>query len=386
MRVESLASDVFKTLLDKLREANVMSLAVDESTDNSDVAQLCLYVRFFDGECFPEDLLGLIPLEGHTTGEILFTKIHVGGGAPSMMGRDQWLATRMAAAAPQMRLPRCLIHQSLLCAKLSGELKETMDSLMAIINFIRCTSSLQHRLFRKLLTDMFAEYKDLLIHNDIRWLSKGNALKCFCELREEILFNATVCFLSDVFHHLNQLNMELQGRDKTVAELVEKLHAFQRKLSLFSADLCLMISASPVKWLRFVKDPFCVNVEADFVLKGKELVPSLDEGLLQLELIDIQSSDDLRQSLQQAGFEKFWTHVVSREKFPHSRGLVLFLLTMFGSTYTCESSFSHMNAIKTHNCISLTDQHLQHCSRIALTTYTPDFTALAKSKKCHFSH
>ncbi|KAF0035450.1 hypothetical protein F2P81_013208 [Scophthalmus maximus] len=43
-RVESMASDVFKTLLDKLRK--VMSLAVDESTDNSDVAQLCLYVIF----------------------------------------------------------------------------------------------------------------------------------------------------------------------------------------------------------------------------------------------------------------------------------------------------------------------------------------------------
>lgn len=458
-RVESLASDVFETLLDKLRKADVMSLAVDESTDNSDVAQLCLYVRFFDGECFREDLLGLIPMEGHTTGEILFTKIAsffeennldlerinmlVTDGAPSMAGREQGLAARMAAAAPQMRSLHCLIHQSLLCAKLSGELRETMDSVMAIINFIRCTSSLQHRLFRKLLTDMSAEYNDLLIHNDIRWLSKGNALKRFCELREEIVvflrssklkkagkflslvendeFNAIVCFLSDIFHHLNQLNMELQGRDKTVAELVEKLHAFQRKLSLFSADFCLgkMLHFPTLRKsglqitklmsgfidslksnfatrfdnfsissevMRFVKDPFCVNVETDFALRGKELVSSLDEGSLQLELIDIQSSDDLRQSLQQAGFEKFWTHEVSQDKFPQSRGLALFLLTMFGSTYTCESSFSHMNAIKTHNRISLTDQHLHHCLRIALTTYTPDFTALAKSKKCHFSH
>lgn len=63
-RIKSLASDVFETLLDKLRRAEVMSLAVDESTDNSDAMQLCLYVRFFDGECFREDLLGLIPPEG----------------------------------------------------------------------------------------------------------------------------------------------------------------------------------------------------------------------------------------------------------------------------------------------------------------------------------
>lgn len=98
--------------------------------------------------------------------------------------------------------------------------------------------------------------------------------------------------------------------------------------------------------MRFVKDPFCVNVKADFALKEKEMVSSLDVGSLQVERIDIQS-DYLRQSLQQAGFEKFWTHEVSKEKFPHSRGLALFLLTMFGSTYTCESSFAHMNAIKT---------------------------------------
>ena len=173
-----------------------MSLAVDESTDNSDVAQLFLYVRFFDGECFREDLLGLIPMEGHTTGEILFTKVAsffeennldlvrvnmlVTDGAPSMVGRDQGLAGRMAAAAPQVRSLHCLIHQSLRCAKLSGQLKESMDSVMAIINFIRCTSCLQHSLFRKLLPDMSAEYKDLLIHNDISWLRKGNALKRFC--------------------------------------------------------------------------------------------------------------------------------------------------------------------------------------------------------------
>ena len=67
---------------------------------------------------------------------------------------------------------------------------------------------------------------------------------------ENYEFNAAVCFLSDIFHHLNQLNMELQGRDETVynslvAELVEILDAFQRKLSLLSAELC------PGKMLHF---------------------------------------------------------------------------------------------------------------------------------------
>ena len=77
------------------------------------------------------------------TGEILFEKVisffrenHLGlehinmlvtDGAPAMSGRTRGLSARLADVVPQQRLLHCLIHQSLLCAKLNGELKETMD-------------------------------------------------------------------------------------------------------------------------------------------------------------------------------------------------------------------------------------------------------------------
>ena len=180
-------------------------------------------------------------------------------GAPSMTGKVNGLASRWSAVAPQMISPYCIVHQTVLCAKLSGELKSTMDSVMATINFIRSTSSLQHRLFRMLLSEMSAEHHDLLLHNDVRWLSKGKALERFCDLRGEITaflgsskhkksethlnrmlddnFIGDVCFLSDIFKHLNDLNVGLQGRDKTVIELVEQMRAFQVKLDLFGTDL-----------------------------------------------------------------------------------------------------------------------------------------------------
>ncbi len=135
----------------------------------------------------------------------------------------------------------------------------TIDNVMATINFIRSTSSLQHRLFRMLLSEMSAEHHDLLLHNDVRWLSKGKALERFCGLREEIItflrsskhkkaethlsrildnnFMADACFLSDIFKHLNDLNLALQGRDKTVIDLVEQMRAFPVKLDLFATDL-----------------------------------------------------------------------------------------------------------------------------------------------------
>lgn len=94
---------------------------------------------------------------------------------------------------------------------------------------------------------------------------------------------------------------------------MEKLHASLRKLSLF-ADLCpgKMLHFSTLRKpglqmtevmsnftdslktnfatrsedfsissevMRFVKDPVCVNVEADFVLEGKQLLPSSNEGV-----------------------------------------------------------------------------------------------------------
>lgn len=134
-----------------------------------------------------------------------------------------------------------------------------MDNVMAIIKFIRSTSSLQHCLFRQLLSEMSAEHQDLLLHNDVRWLSKGKTLERFCHLREEIKaflpssklkravtyltqisddnFMTDVYFLCDILRHFNDLNVGLQGRDKTVIDLVEQMGAFQVKLDIFTTDL-----------------------------------------------------------------------------------------------------------------------------------------------------
>uniref|UniRef100_A0A8C6VXB7 DUF4371 domain-containing protein n=2 Tax=Nothobranchius furzeri TaxID=105023 RepID=A0A8C6VXB7_NOTFU len=394
-RVEILAMDLFDSLIKDLNKAPVMSIAVDESTDRSDTAQLCVYVRLFDSDCarFREELLCLLPLKGHTTGEVFFDKIStffqnngldrtrvcllVTDGAPSMAGRINGLAARWSAVAPGMKSLHCIVHQAVLCAKLSRHFKTVMDNVMATINFIRATSSLQHRLFRQLLSDISAEHNGLLQHNDVRWLSKRNSLECFWELMVEIeIFMSDVCFLSDLFKHLNQLNLGLQGRDKTVIELVEQTSAFQAKLNIFTADLTgermlhfptLRKATSPPKVtaemtglvaklkdsfasrledlsltteaMQLMKDPFAAIAE-ETSIKAKEVVSSIDEGQFLLEMY----------------------------------------LSMFGSTYICESSFSHMNAIKTNLRSSLSESFLHYCLHIALSSYEPTFHFLFKTK------
>lgn len=74
-RIDALSNAVHEVLIGGLSQAKYFSLAIDESTDNTDVSQLCVYVRYFDGKEFREELLSLIPLEGNTTGDIIFTKV-----------------------------------------------------------------------------------------------------------------------------------------------------------------------------------------------------------------------------------------------------------------------------------------------------------------------
>ncbi|KAJ4918999.1 hypothetical protein JOQ06_027888, partial [Pogonophryne albipinna] len=156
-RVHVLAEDVQRLVLDEVKKAEHISVAIDESTDTTDISQLSVFVRYFDGKDFKEELLTLIPLED---------------GAPAMVGKNRGMVSRFKNVAPKTNALHCLIHQSVLCAKLSGDLKDVMDKTMKIINFIRGNSSTQHRLFRKFVLESDATHDDLLLHNDVRWLSK----------------------------------------------------------------------------------------------------------------------------------------------------------------------------------------------------------------------
>ena len=74
-RVRVLAEDVQRLVIDEIKEGRYISLAIDESTDNTNISQMCVFVRYFDGKDFKKELLALIPLEGLITGAIIFEKL-----------------------------------------------------------------------------------------------------------------------------------------------------------------------------------------------------------------------------------------------------------------------------------------------------------------------
>ncbi|KAJ3599022.1 hypothetical protein NHX12_032985 [Muraenolepis orangiensis] len=68
-RVEVISDDLLSQLLKYIASAEYFSLAMDESTDRTDIAQLIVWVRFLKGDTFAEEMLALLPLTGQTRGE-----------------------------------------------------------------------------------------------------------------------------------------------------------------------------------------------------------------------------------------------------------------------------------------------------------------------------
>ena len=55
-----------------------------------------------------------------------------------------------------------------------------------MVNYLRA-HALKHRTFRAFLEEVDAEYKDLVYHTEVRWLSRGRVLQRFVALKEEVL-------------------------------------------------------------------------------------------------------------------------------------------------------------------------------------------------------
>lgn len=460
-RTEILAADNKSSLLELLQKAPCYAIALDESCDIVDEEQMSTFVRFLDIEskAFREELLAILPFKGKTRGEDLFktfddfmTKSNISydkmvslstDGAPAMIGKEKGLVKRIKDKNAGLLSYQCIIHQAALCGKLSATLKEVMDSLIKLINFMRSRSALQHRQFKEFLSECDSAHSDLLQYNNVRWLSKGQVIERFWQIKEEVtsfldnldtqearkhlefLANErnmlAVAFLKDILKHLNALNTELQGNGKLICDLIQSVSSFRRKLDIFEKDIAsqefihfptileyknnseidiavfsnfmsdlrkefaarFQDFAEIEKLSRFLKSPFEVSPAAEWTDVAAKLF-RLSKPLLQMEIIDLQEDISL-QTYKTASAEEFWSKHVP-EKYGNCKKLAIYLATMFGSTYVCETSFSKMNFLKNQYRSRLTAAHLEDTLRISCSPREPNFKKLAQDRKCNFSH
>jgi 17beta-estradiol 17-dehydrogenase/3beta-hydroxysteroid 3-dehydrogenase/mitotic-spindle organizing protein 1 len=99
--------------------------------------------------------------------------------------------------------------------------------------------------------------------------------------------------------------------------------------------------------------------------------------IYQLELIDTQTDDELKETFHSSTREQFYK-CLSDSKFPNIKGLATKMLTVFGSTYICEQTFSRMKFIKSKFRTRMSDDHLHHYLRISVTNFPTDINLAAK--------
>ncbi|XP_071041894.1 uncharacterized protein [Parasteatoda tepidariorum] len=162
--------------------------------------------------------------------------------------------------------------------------------------------------------------------------------------------------------------------------------------------------------LAFVKNPLNATITE---LKFSPL--EIDIGSFEIQLMDLKNKDIwlskferlcveleiLEKKKIDISFQHKWSALNNLEKedmtifnawnsipdsYDQLKKLAFAVLSLFGSTYICEQSFSSMNIIKSKLRSSLIDENLESCLKLKSTTYKPDLLKPSKEMQVHCSH
>ena len=104
----------------------------------------------------------------------------------------------------------------------------------------------------------------------------------------------------------------------------------------------------------------------------------------QLELIDLQSSDEMRASFRDNTLIEFYKSL-PQQKFVNLKDNALVHASIFGSIYRCEQTFSQMKLNKSSTRNQLSDAHLEDVLRSS-TNIQPDISKLIADMQPQPSH
>ncbi|XP_068122103.1 zinc finger MYM-type protein 6-like [Hyperolius riggenbachi] len=452
-RIEDMGDDIIKQISQKIILQKQFALQIDESTDISNSAQLMIFVRYIDDDSengIQERIFGCKELDTTTTGEEIFNALnkHIlekelswewcvsvcTDGAAAMVGRKSGLVSRLKALNPSIKWNHCIIHlQALASKRLSRELSCVLDVAVKTVNFIKARA-LNSRLFRALCRDMGADHITVLLHTEVRWLSRGRLLNRLLELRNEVtvflrnmnrdflsyfedeMWLCKLAYLSDIFDKINDLNLQLQGFTTNMFMLQDRIKAFRKKIkfwrskaeagNLTSFTQLMEFSEendiSPTENVKEIIREHLTNLESHFehYFQSVEeddrqklwILNPFDENAImeagvpddaKEKLFELSSDSTLRPRQQECpeNITGFW-HRLKRE-YPQLRKMALAELLPFASTYLCESSFSHLTTLKTkiRNRLCPESDLI-----VGISSLNPRFEKLISAKKAQVSH
>ncbi|XP_076053603.1 zinc finger BED domain-containing protein 5-like [Oratosquilla oratoria] len=407
-RIDELSQDIKVQTLDQVRASPVFAIQCDETTDVAQCSQLLMYARFVSGNNIKEEIMFCHPMESFTTAEAIFDVISdffqenqlsweslVGvctDGAPAMRGLRSGFVTKVKEKNPSVMSTHCILHREDLASRtLPVEMMDVLNVAIKIVNFVKA-GALNSRLFKLLCKDMESEHEALLFHTNVRWLSKGNMLGRLYELREEVEifpdsqqkvdlydkfhsegFHATLAYLVDIFEALNAVNLKLQGKNINILVHHGTIHTFMAKLDLWK---CRVLQGNVASFRNL--DTALADSNLDSELKEQIIThlsdlksefvryfPDIDDKReawkfirnpfqcevadvaeeVQEEFLELKFDSTAKEDFKDMDLETFWVKYL--HVYPLISHQALRILTMFGSTYMCETAFSTLVSIKT---------------------------------------
>lgn len=303
-------------------------------------------------------------------------------------------------------------------------MKSVLYDIVKMVNFIK-SRPVKSRLFSLLCEEMESPHVALILHTEVRWLSRGRVLSRVHELKEEMLTFFTLeeklefcelladetwcgklCYLADIFEHLNNVNTSMQGRGENLLSSSDKMKALAEKMRLWNVK----VKEGNLDMFRKTAD-----------IKNKDIVPLICEHLESLEkniekyfpnicvenydwlrnpfipdpsnkqqlslreeeeLTDIRNDRTLKLKYMEMSLQTFWISI--EDEFPHLAKKAQKILLQFSTSYLCELGFSTLTNIKSKKRSRLlsVDEEM----RVCLSSIPPNIPRICKSSQAHVSH
>ena len=307
-----------------------------------------------------------------------------------MVGSIKGLASFVKQQHPSIITTRCFLHREVRMAKTLGtKLKEVFDQVVEMVNFIK-TRPVKARVFELLCENMDSQHTRLLLHTEVRWLSRGRVLCRVLELHQELLaffekenkskfcgllknefWISKLRYLTDMLQHLNNLNLSMQNGNENLLSSTDKIKAFQKKLAIWKRKAgsgCLEMfplvgkdnsdSLVPlvVDHLTILEDKMnyyfpSINIEQNDWIRNPFIdISTYDAGFSLIEeeeLATISTDRGLKIKHKETSIEQFWISI--KEEYPSISRKALTVLLQFSTSYLCEQRFSVLTNIKCKN-------------------------------------
>ena len=107
-------------------------------------------------------------------------------GTTAMFGRNKDFVHRVKKRNQNVIFTLCFLHcEALISKTLPADLIPVLNNVVSMVNFVKMRP-VKSRLFDLLCEEMGAEHATLLLHTEVRWLSRGKVLARVYELRGEL--------------------------------------------------------------------------------------------------------------------------------------------------------------------------------------------------------